>query len=224
MKVRQAIDHYIEQLPPTTTADRRQLVQVALGTLLGPALDEPVTALTNLRLVLLAGDLKARTSSKTGRPLAASTFRRYILIGQTFAAWASARWPRAAKQPGQPAAEQEPASKQHLGELIRILRTDAGLTRQQLGDSTIGAIVLKRVETGRQRLNKKQLDKLLTAPCMDRLLDWAAREGMGGLLAWAEVDLSPGEDGGAQGEDGSGPGEDGGNDRGSGEQGKGGGA
>lgn len=196
MKVRQAIEQYVEQLPPATTADRRQLVQVALGTLLGPAMDEPVTAITPLRLVLLGGELKSRVSPKTGRPLAVSTFRRYVLVGQEFWSWASARWPRPAKQPGQPAATQEPGSGQHLGDLIRILRTDAGLTRQQLGEGTrVGAIALKRIETRRARPTQRQLDMLLKAPAMAGLLDWAKREGIA-------IDLAPGEDGIVPGEDG----------------------
>jgi hypothetical protein len=44
--------------------------------------------------VLLGGTLKAKTSPKTGRPLAASTFRRYVLVAQEFRAWCAARWPR----------------------------------------------------------------------------------------------------------------------------------
>ncbi len=210
MKVRQAVEQYVEQLPPATTADRRQLVQVALGTLLEPAMDESVTSLTNLRMVLLAGELKAKTSPKTGRALAASTFRRYILIGQTFAAWAAEKWPRPAKQPGQPAATQEPGCGQHLGDLVRILRTDAGLTRQQLGEGTkVGAIALKRVETRRQRLTRHQLDLLLSAPAMVGLLAWAAKEGIAIDLAPEEDrGSSPREDDGDKG--GSGGGEGGG--------------
>lgn len=196
--VRHAVAQYVEQLPPATTADRVQLVQVALDALLGPALDEPITALTNLRLVLLAGELKMRVSPKTGRPLAASTFRRYMLVGQTFTAWAAQKWPRAARQPGQPAAEGGASSGQHLGELIRLLRTDAGLTRQQLGEDTrVGAIVVKRVELGQQRLTRRQLDLLLAAPCMSGLIAWAEREGVPVELATGDVGVVSGEDGGS---------------------------
>lgn len=196
--VRHAVEEYVEHLTPGTTADRRQVVLVALQTLLEPAMDEPATALTNLRMVLLAGELKGRTSPKTGRPLAASTFRKYVLVGQTFAAWAAQKWPRAARQPGAPAAEQGgPGSKQHLGELIRLLRTDAGLTRQQLGEATrLGAIIVKRVELGQQRLTRRQLDLLLAAPAMAGLLAWAAREGV-------PVDLAPGDAGDVPGEGGA---------------------
>lgn len=191
--VREAVAQYVEHLTPGTTADKLQVLGAALAALLGPAMDEPVTAITPLRLMQLGGELKAKVSPKTGRPLAASTFRRYVLAAQEFYAWASARWPRAAKPAGQPAAEQEPGSGQHLGELIRILRTDAGITRDQLGEATkLGVIVIKRVETGRQRLTRRQLDLLLQAPAMNGLLAWAEREGV-------PVELAPG------GVDGGGP-------------------
>lgn len=188
--VRAATAAYLDQLAPTLNPEQLQVAGAALAALLQPALDERVDTLTPMRLLVLAGELKMRVSPKTGRPLAESTFRRYILIGQTFAAWAAQKWPRPAKQPGQPAATQEPGSGQHLGDLVRILRTDAGLTRQQLGeDTSLGAIVVKRVELGQQRLTRRQLDMLLKAPCMTALLDWAAREGIA-------IDLAPEEDGG----------------------------
>ena len=175
--VREAVASYLEQLPPTTPPEQRQVVGAALSALLEPALDEPVTAITPLRLMLLGGELRARTSPKTGRPLADGTFRRYVLAAQAFYGWASNRWPR-------PAAEPEQPGRRHLGSLIRDLRAAAGLTRQELGDSTVGLIVLKRVETGRQRLTQRQLDLLLQAPCMEGLLAWAEREGV-------PVDLAP---------------------------------
>lgn len=183
--VRIAVDTYIEEMAAKTTPDKLQVASAALDALLEPAMDEPVTNLTPLRLVVLGGELKAKTSPKTGRPLASSTFRRYVLIGQEFWTWASTRWPRPAKDPA-PAAEG--AQQQHLGELVRILRVDAGLTRQQIGEDTrLGAILIKRVELGQQRLTKRQLDLLLQAPCMAGLLAWAEREGV-------KVELAEGGD------------------------------
>lgn len=197
--VREAVAAYVEHLTPGTTADKLQVLGAALHALLEPAMEEPVTAITPLRLVLLGGELKAKTSPKTSRPLAVSTFRRYVLAAQEFYAWASARWPRQVERgPSAPAATQEPGSKQHLGELIRLLRTDAGLTRVQLGETTrLGAIVVKRVELGQQRLTRRQLDLLLNAPAMAGLLDWAEREGVPVELAGEDVGDVPGE-GGAQ--------------------------
>lgn len=198
--VRKAVAAYVEHLTAAeVTADKLQVLGAALHALLEPAMEEPVTAITPLRLMQLGGELKAKVSPKTGRPLAASTFRRYVLAAQEFYAWCSTRWPRAARQPGQPAAEQEPGSGQHLGELIRILRTDAGITRDQLGEGTrLGVIVIKRVETGRQRLTRRQLDLLLAAPSMAGLLAWAEREGV-------PVDLAPGNAGDVPGKDGGSP-------------------
>lgn len=69
--------------------------------------------------------------------------------------------------------------QQHLGHLIRLLRTDAGLTRAQLGAGTkLGAATIKSIELSRRQLTKSQLDALLRAPCMDRLLEWAKVEGI----------------------------------------------
>ena len=72
--VRQAISSYLEHLTATeATADRRQVVAVALATLLEPGLDEPIGTLTNLRLVLLWGEFKGRISPTTGGAWASST-------------------------------------------------------------------------------------------------------------------------------------------------------
>ena len=95
--VKAATTAYVEQLPAAMTADHKRIVQVALTALLEPALDEPVTNLTPHRLALLGGTLKGRTSPKTGRPLAAATFRRYVLAAQEFYAWCAVRWPRGAE-------------------------------------------------------------------------------------------------------------------------------
>lgn len=208
--VRHAVAQYVEHLTPGTPADKLQVVGAALAALLQPAMEERVDTLTPMRLLVLGGELKSRVSPKTGRPLAASTFRRYVLAAQEFYAWAAQKWPRPAKQPGQPAATQEPGSGQHLGDLIRILRTDAGLTRQQLGEATkLGEVLIKRVETRRQRLTRRQLDRLTSVQAMAGLLDWAARE-------VAAIDLAPEEDGGTSpreddgDKEGSGGGEGGG--------------
>lgn len=175
--VREAVASYLEEKQPALTPDKLQVVSAALGALLQPAYDERVDTITPFRLVVLGGTLKATVSPKTGRPLASSTFRRYVLAGQEFWSWAAQKWPRAPKQPGAPAAE--PGSEKHLGELVRILRVDAGLTRAQLGAETkVGEVAIKNIETGRQRLTRQQLDLLLTAPCMAGLIQWAEREGV----------------------------------------------
>ena len=178
--VRHAVTAYLEELSPTTAPDKLQVIGAALAALLGPALDEPVDALTPLRLVLLGGDLKGRVSPKTGRTLAASTFRRYVLAAQAFAAWAATRWPPApaAAQPPAPRTD-SPTSPTSLGALVRILRTDAGLSRADLAaQARIAEPVLKLVELGKRTLTRNQLDRLAAAPAMAALLGWAAREGV----------------------------------------------
>ena len=230
--VRQAISSYLEHLTATeATADRRQVVAVALATLLEPVLDEPIGTLTNLRLVLLCGEIKGRISPKTGRPLATSTFRRYVLAGQEFYIWAAQKWPRAVGGPSAAPAQLGPgghsakpegghsaAPQQHLGELIRLLRTGANLTRQQLGTETkLGEMAIKNIELRRRLPTRRQLDRLTAAPCMARLLAWAEREGI-------PIELAPDNAGTGSGSGGSaaplarggGPGDDEGGSGGSG--------
>lgn len=179
--VRHAVTEYLDQLAATTAPDKVQVVGAALAALLGPALDEPVAALSNLRLVLLGGELKARTSPRTGRTLAASTFRRYVLAGQAFASWAATRWPPAVPPAPAVAAQVPPGQGpgQHIGALVRVLRTDAGLSRAELAaQARIAEPELKLVELGKRTLTRQQLGRLTAAPAMARLLEWAAREGV----------------------------------------------
>lgn len=220
--VREAVAAYLEHL----TTDKRQVVAVALGTPLESVLGEPVTSLSNLRLVLLVDELKGRTSLKMGCRLADSTFRKYVLARQLFWSWCSTRWPRPAKDPGQAAAAEPgaaagegPSAGPRLDELIRVLRTDAGLTRQQLGaERKVGEVALKRVELGQQHLSQRQLDQLLTAPCMAGLLAWAEREGIRVHDMQISHVLDRGSGGSGSGTAGGGPGRT----RGSGDGGDGG--
>lgn len=187
--VRQAIDTYLEEKKEALNPEQLQVVAAALLALLGPAMEARVDTLTPMRLLVLGGLLKTRVSPKTGQLLASSTSRRYVLIGQLFWSWSSARWPRPAAAgpsaavsggPIAPAAE-GPGDKprQHLGELIRLLRVDAGLTRQQLGNGTkLGEVEIKNIEMRRRLPTRQQLDRLTAVPAMQGLLAWAAREGV----------------------------------------------
>lgn len=176
--VREAIEDYIQHKETEgSSPERLNLLRVALLALFEPAMDEPAGTLTPLRVVLLGGQLRQGTRPQTGRQLATSTFKTYLLIARTFVAWCSTRWPQTAEKPGGDQAEPGKRSKQHLGELIRLLRTDAGLTRQQLGNGTrLGEMAIKNIELRRRLPTRAQLDLLLKAPAMDRLLAWAERE------------------------------------------------
>lgn len=80
--IRKAGSVYIEQQAATLAPDKFQVLGAVLATLLGPALAQPIAALTPLRFVLLSGLLKARICSRTGRQFAASTFMRYTRIAE----------------------------------------------------------------------------------------------------------------------------------------------
>lgn len=89
----------------------------------------------------------------------------------------------------------EPGSDpQHLGELISLLRKAGGLARQPLGSGTrLGDAVIKSIELGRRLPTRAQFDQFLEAPCMDRLLASAEKDGV--LM---EVEQAPSEaEGGA---------------------------
>ena len=178
--VREAVTAYLDQQAAAQPPDKLQVIAAALAALLGPALDEPVGAITPLRLVLLGGELKGKVSPRTGRTLAASTFRRYVLAGQAFASWAATRWPPAPAAAGQvPPGPGGLGPGGHLGELIRVLRTDAGMSRADLAaQARIAEPELKLIELGRRALTRQQLGRLTAAPAMARLLEWAAREGV----------------------------------------------
>lgn len=197
--VREAIEEYLQHKQKEgSSPDRVNLLRVGLLALFGPALDEPAAVLTPLRVVLLGGQLRQGTRPQTGRQLAASTFKTYLVIARAFVTWCSTRWPPTATGPtGGEQPEPGERSMQHLGELIRVLRTDAGLTRQQLGNGTkLGEMTIKNIELRRRLPTRAQLDLLLKAPAMDRLLAWAERDGIPVELAPDHGVDEPGADAG----------------------------
>lgn len=190
--VREAVAQYLQEKRATLKPDSLHIVEVALQAILSRDLDEPTTALSSIRIVVLSGLLRAKVSPQTGRKLSGSTFRRYLGATRQFVAWAAARWPPAAGGPNGPTQQHAGGSQQHrIGDLIRILRTDAGLTRRQLGDGTkVGAPALKSIELRRRLPTQAQLDQLLQAPAMAGLLAWAEKEGVSVEVA-PELDPDP---------------------------------
>lgn len=192
--VREAIEEYIQHKETEgSSPERLNLLRVGLLALFEPAMDEPAGTLTPLRVVMLGGQLRQGTRPQTGRQIATSTFKTYLVIGRIFVTWCSTRWPPTVETPA--GGEPDQRTKQHLGELIRLLRTDAGLTRQQLGNGTkLGEMAIKNIELRRRLPTRAQLDLLLKAPAMDRLLAWAEREGIPVELAPDHGGDEPGAD------------------------------
>lgn len=94
----------------------------------------------------------------------------------------------------------------HLGEVVRVLRQAAGLTRMQLGRGTkLGEHTVKAIEMRRHLPTRAQLDRLLAAPAMADLLALCDLEGVKVDLAPGDVGNVPGEDDGDEGV-GGGPG------------------
>ena len=72
-----------------------------------------------------------------------------------------------------------PRPVEHLGELVRQLRQDAGILRRDLAKQTgLSLQTLGRFETGRMNLRRAQLLRLLRHPCMARLPDRAKAAGL----------------------------------------------
>lgn len=69
--------------------------------------------------------------------------------------------------------------QRHLGELVRLLREAAGLTRRQLGDAIgLSAMTLTNLEFQRNLPTRDTMDRLLAHPSMARLVEWALNEGI----------------------------------------------
>lgn len=67
----------------------------------------------------------------------------------------------------------------HMGEVVRVLRQAAGLTRMQLGEGTkVGVLALRDIELRRRLPTRAQMDQLLTAPAMENLLALCDLEGV----------------------------------------------
>ncbi len=85
-----------------------------------------------------------------------------------------------------------------MGEVVRVLRQAAGLTRMQLGQGTkVGTLALRDIELRRRLPTRAQLDQLLKAPAMADLIALCELEGV-------PVELAPGP-GSNPGGDPSGP-------------------
>lgn len=70
-------------------------------------------------------------------------------------------------------------SKRHLGDLARLLREAAGLTRKQLAAEVgLSDMSLLNLEFSRRLPTKDTLDRLLAHPALAKLVEMALAEGI----------------------------------------------
>jgi len=82
-----------------------------------------------------------------------------------------------------------PRAKRHLGELARLLREAAGLTRKRLAaDVGLSDMSILNFEFSRRLPTPDTLNRLLAHPAMARLVEMALREG----IAWPSPDETDG--------------------------------
>lgn len=69
--------------------------------------------------------------------------------------------------------------RRHLGELARLLREAAGLTRRELGEQVgIEPTTLRNFEIAKHLPTRTTLNRLLLHPAMRGLVEWALKEGI----------------------------------------------
>lgn len=71
------------------------------------------------------------------------------------------------------------AKRRHLGELARLLREAAGLTRRELGEQVdLSVETLRNFETAKHLPTLTTLNRLIPHPAMRGLVEWALAEGV----------------------------------------------
>ena len=171
MTIEQAIARYLSAckdrgLHETTVATLSR----ALHTVFKPVLAEHIAILTADHVNELRAQLGRR--SRPGGPILGHTRDLLWSISRPFLSWC-VRQRLLTKDP------LAPRVVQHLGELARRLREEAGLSRRDVAAQT-GLLVatLQNFETGRLRLSREQLLRLLKHPCITRLPDQAKEAGV----------------------------------------------
>ena len=172
MTIEEAINCYLSSrtaqgLRRSTLELRTASLRLACKTVLG----EHLAILTNAQLA----ELRARLWRMAGAhpsPLVARTLERHWRTLREFVRWCVAE--RLLNK--DPLA---PRPVEHLGELVRQLRQDAGMLRRDLARAIgLSLQTLGRFETGRLGLTRAQLLRLLRHPCMARLPERAKAAGL----------------------------------------------
>lgn len=142
-----------------------------LSTVFAPVLAEHIAILTQDQVTELCARM-GRPGVIHGQPLQMSTQERLWRASRTFLVWCVQQW-LLTKDP------LAPRPVQHLGELARQLRQQARLLRRDLAIQTdLLVTTIGHFETGRVRLSREQLLRLLQHPCMASLTDKAKKAGV----------------------------------------------
>ncbi len=172
MTIQEAIHGYLtsrreQGLQQSTIELRGAALRLVCKTVLG----EQLAILTHAQVAELRARLWRMAGAHAG-PLVARTIERHWRTLREFVRWCVAKRLLNKDPLG-------PRPVEHLGELVRQLRQDAGILRRDLA-SAIGLSLqtLGRFETGRLGLTRAQLLRLLRHPCMARLPDRAKAAGL----------------------------------------------
>ena len=166
MTIAEAIDLYAAELRPRLA----EVVRRTLHRFFDSVLAENVAILTAAQI----NELRARLGRRGGprKPLASGARDLHWRTARTFITWCVAH--RVLNT--DPCA---PRRAQHLGDLVRRLREDAGLLRRELAEQTGLALeTLQRFETARLSLSRQELLGLLLHPSMATLPDRAKESGL----------------------------------------------
>ena len=172
MTIQEAIDGYLifsreQGLQRSTIELRGAALRLVCKTLLG----EELAILTHAQVAELRARLW-RTAGAHASPLVVRTLERHWRTMREFVRWCFAERLLNKDPFG-------PRPVEHLGELVRRLRQDAGMSRRELARAIgLSLNTLGRFEIGRLRLTRAQLLRLLRHPCMARLPDRAKAAGL----------------------------------------------
>ena len=166
MTIAEAIDLYVAALRPPLA----EVVRSTLHFFFDSLLAENVAILTAAQL----RELRARLGRRGGprQPLASGARDLHWRTARTFIAWCVEQRLLNTDPCASPKA-------QHLGELVRRLREDAGILRRDLAQQTgLSLATLQRFETSRLSLSRQDLLRLLLHPSMSTLPERAKEAGL----------------------------------------------
>ena len=186
MTIREEIAEFLAfKMAQGLTPHSVHLIEQALTSLLGHALDDDGDSLTPERMIELGGELRKRPSPRTDKPLAEGTLKTYLAACRRFIRWRTLRrlpHDRVNPKPS-PSATADPAAEPsraplHPGELVRRLREAQGLKRSEMTAQTgLTANEIRGLEMGRDSA-PKTWRALLGHPAMHSLPGLAQKAGL----------------------------------------------
>ena len=166
MTIAEAIELYVAELRPRLAEGVRRTLQRFFDSVLA----ENVAILTAAQI----SELRARLGRRGGprKPLAGGARDLHWRTARTFITWC-------VKQRVLNTDPCAPRQAQHLGDLVRRLREDAGLLRRELAEQTgLTIATLQSFETNRVSLSREDLLRLLLHSSMATLPERAKESGL----------------------------------------------